>query len=266
MEDLHVTGDKTKHIRAQPSPIKALPLIGCAGWGVSGSPRFGAMEGSQLERYGSVFNAVEINSSFYRAHRQTTYAKWASSVPESFRFSVKLLRTITHASRLSRIDALLEQFRVETDGLGNKLGCVLVQLPPSLQLDIDVANGFFDRLRTQFNCMLACEARHATWFEPNATALLTAHGVTRVLADPPKGQIGDHVPTTPSSYRRLHGSPRIYYSSYTDEYLSQLATELTAAQAQTESPVWVIFDNTASGSAVSNALATLDATAVQLAQ
>lgn len=214
------------------------------------------MEGSQLERYATVFNAVEINSSFYRAHRQTTYSSWAASVPQAFRFSVKLLRTITHASRLTRIDALLAQFRAETAGLGDKLGCVLVQLPPSLTFDLDVADAFFAKARATFPCMLACEARHASWFASDATALLKAHGITRVMADPPKGQDGAHVPTTAASYQRLHGSPRMYYSSYSQDYLAQLAADLAAHAPQ--SPAWVIFDNTASGAALANALTVLE--------
>ncbi len=239
-------------------------LIGCAGWSVSGSPLFTAMEeGTQLERYASVFSAVEINSSFYRAHRQTTYAKWAASVPQAFRFSVKLLRTITHASRLTRVDGLLEQFRTETEGLGDKLGCVLVQLPPSLQLNLEVADSFFELMRANFNCMLACEARHATWFEPDATAMLKAHAITRVWADPPKGQSGEHEPTTLSSYRRLHGSPHMYYSSYPEEYLEKLAEDV-AAQTQSEGPAWVIFDNTAAGAAVNNALTVVHATTASI--
>lgn len=241
------------------------PFVGCAGWGqISGAPQFSALEGSQLERYASVFNAVEINSSFYRSHRQTTYANWAASVPPAFRFSVKLLRTITHASRLMRIDALLAQFRQETAGLGDKLGCVLVQLPPSLELDAMVADAFFTKLRSHFPCMLACEARHASWFGDEATALLAQHTVTRVLADPPKGQTGAHLATTMSSYRRLHGVPRMYYSSYTEAYLAQLADDLMAELSRPphgNGPAWAIFDNTASGAALGNALTVVDACA-----
>jgi uncharacterized protein YecE (DUF72 family) len=241
--------------------MKETPLIGCAGWGqVSGSAVFSAMEGSQLERYASVFPAVEINSSFYRAHRHSTYQRWAASVPQAFRFSVKLPRTITHALRLARADGLLAQFKDETDGLGQKLGCVLVQLPPSLQLDVVVAGVFFEKLRESFQCMLACEARHVSWFGADASALLKAHDVTRVLADPPKGQSGEHELTTRAVYIRLHGSPTVYYSSYPDAYLAQVAQDLSLHARQGDC-AWLIFDNTASGAALSNALSVLDAVA-----
>lgn len=233
-------------------------FVGCAGWGqVSGSAHFSGLEGSQLERYASSFSVVEINSSFYRAHRRTTYAAWAGSVPQAFRFSVKLPRTITHALRLGRVDALVAQFKDETAGLGEKLGCVLVQLPPSLQLDIAVADSFFAHMRANFSCMVACEARHPAWFTRDATAMLSAHAITRVIADPPEGQIGAHEPTTRASYRRLHGSPSVYFSSYPDAYLAQLAEDLVL-QARPDRPAWVIFDNTAVGAALTNALAVLD--------
>ena len=237
---------------SKPTPATRSSLVGCAGWSpISGAVGPVQMQGSQLERYASVFDAVEINSSFYRPHRRTTYARWADSVPEHFRFSVKLPRTVTHALRLANADALMAQFEDEIGGLEEKLGCLLVQLPPSLQLDLAVADAFFKKLRARCSRMLACEARHPSWFEPDATALLKAHAVTRVIADPPKGQSGTYEPTTSSMYLRLHGSPRMYYSSYSDEYLAQLADTLQQASA------WTIFDNTASGAALGNALTLL---------
>lgn len=99
--------------------------------------------------------------------------------------------------------------------------------------------------------MLACEARHASWFEEGATELLTMQRITRVRADPPAGQAGPHVPTTSAAYLRLHGSPTIYYSDYPASYLAILAAELHAS-VQTGS--WCIFDNTAAGAALFNAL------------
>lgn len=99
-------------------------------------------------------------------------------------------RTITHEARLLDIDAPLRQFALEAGALGGKLGCVLVQLAPSQDLEHAVADAFFARLRATFDCMLACEARHPGWFAPAATELLMAHRITRVIADPPKGQAG----------------------------------------------------------------------------
>jgi uncharacterized protein YecE (DUF72 family) len=74
-----------------------------------------------------------------------------------------------------------------------------------------------------------------------------------VIADPPVGQPGPHVPTTKAIYARLHGSPRVYFSSYAPDYVAQLATDLRT-HAHAGRPVWCIFDNTASGAAMENAL------------
>lgn len=229
-------------------------LIGCAGWSLRAEQAADfPVDGSHLERYGAVFPAVEINSSFYRPHRPQTYARWAASVPDAFRFSVKLPRTITHDAKLAGVDALLDSFLLEAGELGPKLGCVLVQLPPKGVFDPAVAADFLARLRARFPCMLALEARHPTWFGDDATALLRGHGVTRVLADPAAGQPGPHVPTTAAAYLRLHGAPRIYYSSYPPDFLQKVEARL-ARCAERGADAWCIFDNTASGAAVPNAL------------
>jgi uncharacterized protein YecE (DUF72 family) len=232
-------------------------LIGCAGWSLhkDAAAAF-PVEGSHLERYAQVFPAVEINSSFYRPHRPETYARWAASVPDTFRFSVKLPRAITHEARLREVDEALDRFAAETGELGPKLGCVLVQLPPRGVFDDAVARDFLPRLRARFPAMLALEARHPTWFSDLATALLAEHGVTRVIADPPAGQPGPHVPTTDATYIRLHGTPRVYYSSYPHEFLLKVEREIAEYTAG-GADLWCIFDNTAAFAAVPNALEVL---------
>jgi uncharacterized protein YecE (DUF72 family) len=226
-----------------------LTRLGCAGWTISreAAPAFTGA-GSHLERYAAVLNAVEINSSFYRPHQPQTYARWAASVPDDFRFSVKLPRSITHERRLQDAAALIAQFAAEAGALGDKLGCVLVQLPPSLRLEGDAAERIFLQLRQYFGCMLACEARHPSWFSDEASALLRAQHVTRVIADPPAGAPGPYIATTEHAYIRLHGSPRMYYSSYDEAYLRSVAAWLSDRHG------WCIFDNTASGAAILNAL------------
>ncbi|QBE61968.1 DUF72 domain-containing protein [Pseudoduganella lutea] len=226
------------------------PLIGTAGWSLPRDtwPAFPA-EGSQLERYAAVFNAVEINTSFYRPHQPKTYERWAAATPPAFCFAVKLPRTITHEARLHGVDDLLARFAGEAGALGDRLGAVLVQLPPSLALDTAAAAALFTALQQRFTCMIACEARHATWFTPAATSLLHQAGVTRVLADPVVGYSGAFEPTTAPAYVRLHGNPRIYYSRYTPERMDEVRAWLARHPGS-----WCILDNTASGAATSNAL------------
>lgn len=236
----------------------AVARIGCAGWSIprASSDAF-PTEGSSLQRYAAVFNAAEINSSFYRPHQPQTYERWAASVPDEFRFAVKAPKRMTHEQRLQDCAEAMQRFAAEAAGLGGKLGCVLAQLPPSLQFDAATAAAFFALARAHFNCMIACEARHPSWFGDAATAVLGDAAVTRVIADPPKGQPGPHVATTATTYARLHGSPRVYFSSYDDDYLDQAAASL-AGRVGDGHDAWCIFDNTASGAAAANALALLE--------
>lgn len=232
--------------------------VGIAGWSLARADLhlFPAGDsGSQLARYAAVFNAVEINSSFYRPHKADTYARWADSVPAGFRFAVKLPRSITHEKRLQDIDAELDRFVAEAGTLGEKLGWVLVQTPPSLRLDPAAARALFAGLRTRLgsvaaHALLACEARHGTWFGAAATELLCDLDVIRVVADPPAGEPGPFVPTSAHAYVRLHGSPLIYRSIYEPERLAQVAAWLRCQPGS----ALVIFDNTMSGTQLRQAL------------
>lgn len=228
------------------------PRIGTAGWSI---PRASAEacpgEGTHLQRYARVLQGAEINSSFHRPHTESTYRKWSACVPAGFRFAVKVPRLITHDGRLRRARALFEQFVAETAGLGDTLGPLLVQLPPSLEFDRRVARRFFGIVRDATAGALVCEPRHPTWFSGTAEDLLRDFQVARVAADPPPVPGADR-PGGSSTlmYYRLHGSPRKYWSRYRREFLLALAGRLTTAPAE----CWCIFDNTASGAALANAL------------
>jgi len=225
--------------------------IGIAGWGLRRelSDRFGD-GASQLARYATRFNCVEINSCFYRPHRPATYARWADSVPDRFRFAVKMPRAITHEARLHECAVPLREFLDQTASLGEKRGPVLVQLPPSLGFDPDRADQFLDLLRARHTGAVVCEPRHPSWFTEPADLLLRRYQVARVAADPapvpaasvPGAWDGMH-------YHRLHGSPRTYYSPYGPERLAAFAASLPATTA-----AWVILDNTALGEAIRDAL------------
>ena len=231
----------------------ALIRIGTAGWSIPAAlkPRF-SHGGTQLERYAARMNAVEINSSFYRPHQRKTYQRWAAGVPEDFRFSVKLPRRITHEGRLVDFAPSLRRFLEEVAGLGEKLGVILVQLPPSLALDEAAAGRLFAALSADASCAVACEPRHASWFSPQADTLLRRHGIARVAADPPRHARDGRPGGDPClAYYRWHGAPRIYWSAYDDARLAGLAQALRTAEAK---DVWCIFDNTAAGAALDDAL------------
>ncbi len=228
--------------------------IGCAGWNIpkEHAERF-PNEGTHLERYAQRLTAVEINSSFYHPHQPKTYARWAHSVPKGFRFAVKMPREITHQHRLKASDDLLEQFLAECTALGDQLGPILVQLPPSLVFDPNTVPAFLGALRERFAGSVVCEPRHPSWFSPEAEHLLSDCQVARAAADPapvpeaarPGGWMG-------LVYYRWHGSPQMYYSSYSDDALVSLAQEIHLAEPSAQA--WCIFDNTALGAATANAL------------
>lgn len=234
--------------------------IGTAGWALPPdappADRL-ARRDSRLSRYARRLPATEINTTFHRHHRRATFERWAREVPAGFRFSVKVPRTITHDARLDVAAAtpILERFLDEASGLGDRLGVLLVQLPPSLGFDDEVAGRFFDALRRRWDGEVACEPRHASWFEPSAAAMLVAHRIARVAADPASVPAAAEPAGWPGLvYVRLHGSPRTYYSSYEDAFLDTLASRLTSHAAGGAASVWCVFDNTAAGAAFGNAI------------
>lgn len=227
-------------------------FIGTAGWSIERAckPLF-PEQGTHLERYAHVLNAVEINSSFYRPHQPKTYARWSACVPDHFKFSVKLPKEITHKRRFIDCAEPLDRFLAEATSLGSKLGPILIQLPPSFAYDPDLSEAFFQLIRERHPGPLAFEPRHATWFEPAVEERLVFWRIARVAADPAP------VPGAEESggwdglrYVRLHGSPRIYYSEYTLEFLTDVAAQVARPPVET----WVILDNTALGFAARDAV------------
>ncbi len=229
--------------------------IGTAGWSVPSLYLDRVPPGgSHLERYARRLDAVEINSSFYRPHRRATYQRWAQSVSEDFRFSVKVPKTVTHDSGLADCGALLDRLADEVTGLGGKLAVLLVQLPPKSVFKQRVANSFFRDLRARIGTDVVLEPRHASWFAPGMDDWLAERRIARAAADPaPVAGAGKPGGWSGLAYYRWHGSPRIYYSNYDAAALAALKPSLQQARARKIS-AWCIFDNTAAGAALGNAL------------
>ena len=233
--------------------------IGTAGWTLPKNVQTHFPgEGSHLARYARRFDAAEINSSFYRPHRPSTYTRWADSVPDGFRFCVKVPKAITHVQRLVGTEGALDAFLAESAALRDRRSCMLVQLPPSLAFEPAAAGAFLAALRSRYAGDAVLEPRHATWFEAAADALLVAHRIARVAADPARVPAAAEPGGWPQiAYWRLHGSPHMYRSSYGDAWLDALATRLRQAAAQARE-VWCVFDNTTLGAAAANALSLQD--------
>jgi uncharacterized protein YecE (DUF72 family) len=242
----------------QAQSVASAAFIGTAGWTVPSQYASDfCSAGTHLQRYATRLNAVEINSSFYRPHRRQTYERWAGSVPDHFRFAVKVPKEITHECCLLECEELLDRFASEVAGLGAGLGVLLVQLPPSLAFDAYCATAFFKDLRIRFakRVGVACEPRHRSWFTQEANAVLLTQEVARVAADPPRcAEDGQPGGWRGLHYYRLHGSPRIYYSNYDEQALERTRRDLSASRAGAAA-TWCIFDNTAAHAALGNALA-----------
>ena len=227
--------------------------IGTAGWSFPRTLEDFPAEGTGLERYAAVFNCVEINSSFYRPHQRKTYERWAASTPTGFRFAVKVPRTITHERRLVDVAEPMARFLDECGGLGDKLGPLLIQLPPSLKFEAERVETFLTAWRKATTAVTVLEPRHATWFDAPAEGLLAAFKVARVAADPAVVSAAAKPGGWPGmTYRRLHGSPAMYKTSYDDGRLEPLAERMTGDPKAAES--WCIFDNTQFGAATTDAL------------
>ena len=197
---------------------------------------------------------MEVNSSFHRSHKRSTWERWAASVPDDFRFAAKIPKEISHVRRLVDATDRLDQFLSEAGGLEGKLAVLLLQLPPSFEFDARLVEGFLKVLSARSDASIVCEPRHASWFSSGAEAMLAERQVARVAADPanvleaglPGGWRG-------FTYLRLHGSPVMYRSSYEAvrlrSYANAIIADLTAGR-----PIWCMFDNTASSAALGDAL------------
>lgn len=235
--------------------------VGTAGWSIPraiGEALPGA--GRHLDRYARVLPCAEINSSFHRPHAPAVYARWAAATPPGFRFSVKLPKAITHVLKLRRTRAPLEEFLQQSAELGDRRGPLLVQLPPSLAFDLRAVSRFFDLLRSLHDGDVVCEPRHASWFTGRVDRVLSDHRVARVAADPAPAP-GAAVPGGWGGlvYYRMHGSPRKYFSAYGPADIEHLAGALRGVAPGVAA--WCVFDNTASGAALANALELNDALA-----
>lgn len=229
----------------------SIHYIGTAGWSIpkAHSDKFSG-KGTHLERYSQQLQAVEVNSSFYRDHQEATYYRWNYSTPPEFRFSVKFPRRYTHEGRLSCSPEEAKATLEPIFGLKEKLGVILVQLPPKLAFDRERATAFFETLRGLYNGLLACEPRHPSWGEESTLDFFERFRISKVQADPePCPALAERLNLAGGfQYFRLHGSPEVYRSPYQKDFLKAISQKVKAARD------WCIFDNTTFGHATENAL------------
>jgi uncharacterized protein YecE (DUF72 family) len=205
-----------------------------------------------LEHYATLFNAVEVNATFYHALKPQTFGHWREQTPARFRFAIKANRYLTHIHRLHFPAAALERERQAAADLGDKLAVVVWQLPSAMHLDLTRLQDFLERLSHWPDVRHAVEFRHASWFLPETAQLLSTHRVAACQSDAADWPMWDGVATTDLVYVRLHGHTSTYCSPYSDHALRAWADRarhwLTEGRA-----VHIYFDNTDLGHAPNNA-------------
>jgi uncharacterized protein YecE (DUF72 family) len=148
---------------------------------------------------------------------------------------------ITHERRLSRVNIPLKAFIKDVSRLGRKLGCILIQLPPSFAFNRNRLERLLETVRNKTDVDISCEPRHESWFTINVNEFLIQSGVTRVAADPSRFDEGAS-PGGDSSFCdfRLHGSPRRYYSNYTKAAIKTVVNNKSQVKTASASGVFMI--------------------------
>ncbi|HSS25364.1 MAG TPA: DUF72 domain-containing protein [Mycobacterium sp.] len=206
----------------------------------------------RLARYVEVFDTVELNASFYRWPKDSTFAGWRDQLPAGFRMSVKAHRGLTHYRRLASPEPWIERFERCWQLLGDRHGVLLVQLHPEQQRDDARLDSFLQRIPASIR--VAVELRHASWNEPAVYELLEDHRAAYVVMSG-GGLVCVPRATTDLVYVRLHGPDQdaIYAGCYSDNELRRWADRI-ARWDRDGVDVWVYFNNDLGGHAVRNAL------------
>lgn len=230
--------------------------IGTSGWsyghweGVLYPP--GLPPRQRLAHYVARFSTAEINSTFYRWPRERAFAGWRRRLPEGFVLSVKAPRGLTHGRRLYGPEVWLDRIAGAIGSLGDRLGPLLVQLPPDQGYD-PARLAYFLALVPPW-LRVAVECRHPDWHHEGTFALLQRYGAAYCVMS------GAGLPcvlraTAPFVYVRLHGPDHhhLYAGSYTDADLAWWAARLDEWRAQGRA-VFAYFNNDGGGNAVRDAV------------
>jgi uncharacterized protein YecE (DUF72 family) len=208
---------------------------------------------SRLAYYASLFNSLEVNSSFYRVPMPVTFSKWANEVPPGFRFTLKLWQGITHVTDLRFLPVDVNRFLYAADQLGSKKGCLLVQLPPGLKADrIDQLDRLLERICVadsgraadpRSTWKLAVEFRNRGWYTTEVETVLERYQAAKVLQDMPASGITELSGNLPFVYLRFHGPNGDYKGGYSDLVLHAWAQKIRA-WLQAGKEVYAYFNNT----------------------
>ncbi|MEJ7684634.1 MAG: DUF72 domain-containing protein [Segetibacter sp.] len=202
---------------------------------------------SRLNYYGSLFNTLEVNSTFQKIPMLSTLEKWALDVPEEFRFTLKLWREITHVKQLNIDLKNINTFFSTANYIGNKKGCLLVQFPGSITTGYsNQVEQIFIRLHKldhENQWRKAIEFRSETWYSSQTYDLLDRFDASVVLHDMPKSKNFVLNEAAKFIYFRFHGPKGDYRGSYSTEFLEEQAEKIRNGLNEGKD-VYVYFNNT----------------------
>ncbi|GAA4146655.1 DUF72 domain-containing protein [Actinomadura keratinilytica] len=230
-------------------------LVGCSGWqyphwrGVLYPP--GLPQRLWLERYAECFDTVESNAAFYRLPKRETFENWAARTPGGFVMAVKASRFLTHVKRLREPAEPVARLMAAAQGLGGKLGPVLLQLPPTLHADAGLLAACLARFPA--GVRVAVEPRHPSWWTGAIRAVLERHGAALCWADVLGRPVTPLWRTAGWGYVRLHEGAAAPWPAYGDRALTSWIRRAAGAW-EPGADVFVYFNNDPGGAAVRNAL------------
>lgn len=202
---------------------------------------------SRLSYYASMFNSLEVNSSFYKIPMATTTRRWATEVPAGFKFTFKLFRGITHNKALAFEEALVEKFMHVIDQVGVKKGALLVQFPASIRFDsfsqLELLLTIIREYDPKKTWQLSIEFRHISWYRKETYKLLARYHAAIVIHDMPKSIPPEVKSRLDFEYVRFHGPAGDYKGGYSDEVLQGYADKINTWLAEGKT-VYVYFNNT----------------------
>lgn len=201
-----------------------------------------------LPFYANHFSTVEINMTFYRFPKPETLRNWLERTPSHFTFTLKANRQITHRKKLQHVRSDVRYFYILADSLGDRLGCILFQLPPSITLDLTLLQDFLATLETRYRNVI--EFRHESWYEERVYEILRLAGITFCTVSSAQVPATAAV-TAPVAYFRFHGLTGGYRYHYSDEELSAWAQVIRATKAD---QIYIYFNNDYQANAVRNCL------------
>jgi uncharacterized protein YecE (DUF72 family) len=227
--------------------------IGCSGWAYKHWRGLFYPEGVPqtrwFARYAEEFDTVEINNSFYHLPKPATFEKWRRQAPPGFCYAVKANRYLTQAKKLKDCEEPMERMMSSVEHLGDRLGPMLYQLPPSMKINLERLESFLKILPTNVSSVF--EFRETSWYVPETYELLDRYGAGFCVHDM-AGSTTERVAVGPIVYVRFHGGAGKYWGRYSDKKLLGW-TDWLVEQSRLGRDCWCYFNNDIHGHAIEDA-------------